>query len=149
MKNTQLLHPSFDALYQRPHTLLLRIIRTLFAIAGCLWIAKYVSFLLPEDRLQQFTSQQYQLYLVLLTLWGYDYRRSMQRMESVIAAASRRLLTPIDVSTEMLDEDSALHTFSIFSPLGTEKKWFSVVFTIALIVAASALLLRQILFLIS
>ena len=81
MKYQILESPSIEALYHKERYVLKRITSVLFAIAGCSWFLLYV----PESIIHQkthelFKLQQYQIYVLLLTLWGLDYKRQLDRI---------------------------------------------------------------------
>lgn len=136
------LHPTVSELYVRQRALLTRIVRVMFALAGCMWIIKYIPQILPHDDIL-FTKNQYQLYLILLTLWGYDYRRELVRMKVVLGIAKEQNAAPDTITQSHIQEAQQLHRFDILSKQQRDGKWFAVLFTWLLLLLATAQILRQ------
>src|SRR5690349_13989472 len=96
-----ILHHSLHASFERQQQLLRRLFKVLFSVAGTMWLCVYA---LPDDQLnvvQTFRQQQYQLYLLLLTLWGYSYRRESMAMTTLIRVAENKAVpvSAVDRST--------------------------------------------------
>ncbi|MCS6999856.1 MAG: hypothetical protein RML15_02810 [Bacteroidota bacterium] len=119
------------------------LLRLAFACAGVLWL------LLPWVELDAqtrgaFTAMQYQLYLLLLTLWGYDYRRQVRRLSCVLAVADAQSCPPSQVRWEHIDQSGQSGWFDVLLRRRHSRQWFPVVFTWVLLIASYLWLGRQI-----
>ena len=137
--------PEVEALFAPQQMLLRRCSSLLFALAGFSWFL----LLLPDSVADaahhaHFRNGQYQLYTVLLTLWGYDYRRHSLRLTAILELSavlgkSPRLLTAGDIQ-----QAGKLHVFEILSKHdGSKPKYFHIAFMWLLLTAAAALFVRQ------
>ena len=110
------IQPELSALFEPSRKLLRRILMTLFSIAGLSWFL----LLLPNSTISQakhdiFKANQYQLYLLLLTLWGYDFRRQAKRLEWLIEFSSS-LNKPVRlISNDDVIDAGNLSLFEVFS----------------------------------
>ncbi len=137
------LHPSFEAGFVREHTLFTRILRSYFAVAGVMWI---LVFILPFHNAEEhsvFRLHQYQLYVVLLSLWGYDYRREVFRLRLLAAMAARLRCTIPDIEWASLDSRTELPKFSVFVKRGLGPRWFPILFVYSFFAVASWIIFMQ------
>jgi hypothetical protein len=123
--------------------LLGRLTRTAFAIAGILWLPLLWFGIEPQER-QLFSTTQYQLYLLLLTLWGYDYRRQMRRAEYVLQLAVSQAVAPQNIGWDDVLSGGRVSLFDVLRRRRGSRGWFAVVFTWCLLVGSYALLSRQV-----
>ncbi len=65
-------------------------LRLFFTIAGFSWFFIFFPDLgdLPENRLAVFRSNQYQIYLILLTLWGFELKMQEKRLAFLLNLAA-------------------------------------------------------------
>jgi hypothetical protein len=143
MKKESALPIHIQALYSQERSLLQRLIRILFSIAGISW---FLLLLPPEiispDRYILFKSNQYQLYLVLMTLWGYDYRRESRRL-AAIATVSSTLQKPVD-QLNIHDLDKDLHLFEILRlKPKAGRRHFAIWLNNGLLLVSAGMIIRQ------
>jgi hypothetical protein len=114
MKSTPLFSDSIRSLYEPQRNRLKRITSMLFACAGCLWFFLYLpESIMPFQGHEMFKLKQYQIYVVLMTLWGLDFRREHKRLDFIIRK-SKELNKDISHITKE-DISDALHLFEIYS----------------------------------
>lgn len=135
--------------YMRELQIFRRILRLLFAIAGCMWIVKYVVHFPDEHSMQTFVIGQYQLYLILLTLWGYDYKRESGRHGVLSLLSNKYSCSTNDVTTEHISTDNKLHLFEVLVKRTKGKGWFAFSFIWVLLILSFVQIVRQIIFLVS
>jgi hypothetical protein len=101
-----------------------------------------------EEVLTSFRLDQYQIYLVLLTLWGYQAKREARRMKAIIDV-SESLSKPADaVTLEELSAAGGLRYFGVFQRISKQQSLFPVVLSIGLVVVFIALLCKQLILLV-
>ena len=143
MKYQILESPSIEALYHKERYLLKRITSVLFAIAGCSWFLLYV----PESIIHQkthelFKLQQYQIYVLLLTLWGLDYKRQLDRLTVLSQKASLLQKAVIDIQSSDIPEE--IQKFEVlWFKKNTHGKHISWVITWIFLLFACVLITRQ------
>ena len=114
MKSTPLFSDSVRSLYEPQRNRLKRITSLLFACAGCLWFILYLpESIMPFQGHEMFKLKQYQVYVVLLTLWGLDFRREHKRLDFIVRKA-RELNKDVSLITKD-DITEALHLFEVFT----------------------------------
>lgn len=152
MKSTPLYSESIRVLYEAKRNRLKRITSLLFACAGCLWFFLYLpESILPFQGHEAFKLKQYQIYVVLMTLWGLDFRREYKRIE-FIARKSHELKKDI-VSIDHTDIKDSLHLFEVYSFLPGAKgyhiaviiNWIFCILGIGLLISQINLLLQTVL----
>ncbi|MBX7153822.1 MAG: hypothetical protein K1X91_02585 [Bacteriodetes bacterium] len=130
--------------------LLRRIVKLLFAVAGCMWLVKYILQFPSETTMQAFVIGQYQLYLVLLTLWGYDYKRETGRYKALQSMCKSLNTQAENISTQDIHQANAERYFVVLTKrTDTKGGWFTIIFTWTLTVAAVVLITRQLLTILS
>ncbi|MBS1537740.1 MAG: hypothetical protein JST20_08340 [Bacteroidetes bacterium] len=140
------IQPELSALFEPSRKLLRRILMTLFSIAGLSWFL----LLLPNSAISQakhdtFKANQYQLYLLLLTLWGYDFRRQAKRLEWLIVF-SLSIGKPVELITkEDITVTNNLSLFEVFSKHkgSSSSQYFHIIFTWFLLIASISQFVRQ------
>ena len=152
MKSTPLISESIRVLYESKRNRLKRITSLLFACAGCLWFFLYLpESVLPFQGHEEFKLKQYQIYVVLMTLWGLDFRREFKRID-FIARKSHELKKDI-ASIDSNDIKDSLHLFEVYSFLPGAKgyhiaviiNWIFCMLGIALLISQLHLLLKTVL----
>ena len=152
MKSTPLYSESIRDLYEAKRNRLKRITSMLFACAGCLWFFLYLpESVLPFQGHEEFKLKQYQIYVVLMTLWGLDFRREFKRID-FIARKSHELKKDI-ASIDSNDIKDSLHLFEVYSFLPGAKgyhiaviiNWIFCMLGIALLISQINLLLKTVL----
>ena len=152
MKSTPLYSESVRVLYEAKRNRLKRITSLLFACAGCLWFFLYLpESILPFQGHEAFKLKQYQIYVVLMTLWGLDFRREYKRIE-FIARKSHELKKDI-TSIDSNDIEDSLHLFEVYSFLPGAKgyhiaviiNWIFCLLGIGLLISQINLLLQTVL----
>jgi len=129
--------------------LLRRVIKTLFAIAGCMWILKYVVHFPDEISIQMFALGQYQLYLILLTLWGYDYKRESGRLKILNKISNESNCKTNEITVHQIQEYSAGKLFTVLTKQEGAGGWFTLVLIWGLLIISVFLVVKQIIFLIN
>jgi hypothetical protein len=119
------------------------LIRIAFAIAGLSWLPILVLELDGHARIS-FTLGQYQLYLLLLTLWGYHYRRELGRSECVLQCALNYQRNTMIVTWDDITTCGCVDRFDVLRRRPQSRAWFPLVFTWGLLVAAYIWLGRQV-----
>lgn len=123
--------------------LLNRLLRSAFALAGILWILVY--WIEAEHPFHHhFAITQYQLYLFLLTLWGYDYRRQWQRVAYVFQLAHERQCILQHIRWDDIVTNGKASLFDVLRRRPSSRAWFPVLFTWFLLVCSYLWLGRQI-----
>lgn len=123
--------------------LLSRLLRSAFAVAGILWILVYWIEAAHPFR-HSFTIAQYQLYLFLLTLWGYDYRRQWQRVAYVLQLAHERQCIPQHIRWDDIATSGKASLFDVLRRRPSSRAWFPVSFTWLLLACSYLWLGRQV-----
>ncbi|MFN4769726.1 MAG: hypothetical protein ACK5JL_06785 [Candidatus Kapaibacterium sp.] len=142
------LHSSIASIADPPQRLLKLLLRVCFSIAGCLWILAYTMHFSTEEVLTSFRLDQYQIYLVLLTLWGYQAKREARRMKAIIDV-SESLSKPADaVTLEELSAAGGLRYFGVFQRISKQQSLFPMILSIGLVVVFIALLCKQLILLV-
>lgn len=142
------LHSSIASIADPPQRLLKLLLRVCFSIAGCLWILAYTMHFSTEEVLTSFRLDQYQIYLVLLTLWGYQAKREARRMKAIIDV-SESLSKPADaVTLEELSAAGGLRYFGVFQRISKQQSLFPVMLSIGLVGVFIALLCKQLILLV-
>lgn len=138
------IQPELSALFVPSRKLLRRVLMSLFSIAGLSWFL----LLLPSSTINQakhdiFKANQYQLYLFLLTLWGYDFRRQAKRLEWLIEYSKGK--KPIsEITKEDVILEGKLSLFEVFTKYkGSSGQYFHIIFTWFLLVVSVAQFVRQ------
>lgn len=127
MKSTPLYSESIRALYETKRKRLKRITSLLFAIAGCLWFFLYLpESIMPFQGHEAFKLKQYQIYVVLMTLWGLDFRREFKRVDMIarISHALQKDITLVDKD----DIAEHIHLFEVYTILPGSKGYHIAVF---------------------
>jgi len=143
--NPTAIQPDLSELFEPSRKLLRRILMTLFSIAGLSWFLLF----LPNSAISQakhdlFKANQFQLYLFLLTLWGYDFRRQAKRLEWLIVFSSS-IGKPIQqITKEDITQVGKLSLFEVFTKYkGSSSHYFHIFFTWFLFIASILQFLRQ------
>jgi hypothetical protein len=114
-----MLHSSF-APYLSQQQVFSRVIKLLFAAAGCYWIVIYgfqVLGWIDHHTLKTLRDGQTMIYFVLLTLWGMEYMRETKRLKKIISVADASGSRVQDLAlSEVLSNGTAL---TILWPLGS------------------------------
>lgn len=136
------IHPSVAELTDSDSRRMKSVLRTSFAIAGCLWIVAYTLHFSSSDVMTAFRLDQYQIYLVLLTLWGYQAKREAKRFAVLMRLSTESDIAVASVTSERIDESGDLGAFDVFVRR-SNGSWFPVVFTWFLLGAFLLLLVKQ------
>ena len=114
MKSTPLFSDSIRSLYEPQRNRLKRLTSLLFACAGCLWFILYLpESLMPFQGHEIFKLKQYQIYVVLLTCWGLDFRREFKRLDCIVRKAKELKKDISEITSN--DISDSLHLFEIFT----------------------------------
>ncbi len=138
-------------MFVRQQQLLHRLISTMFGIVGCSWFL----LLLPESVVEAenhdiFRCGQYELYTIMLTLWGYDFRRRSVRFAWLLEASAALGKLPSAITPDDARTANKLHLFEIFSKLPkSNHKYFHIIFTWGLFFISAAMFTRQLITLFS
>jgi hypothetical protein len=152
MKSTPLYSESIRVLYESKRNRLKRITSLLFASAGCLWFFLYLpESIMPFQGHEAFKLKQYQIYVVLMTLWGLDFRREFKRID-FIARKSHELKKDI-MQIDSNDIKDSLHLFEVYTFLPGAKgyhiaviiNWIFCMLGIGLLISQINLLLKTVL----
>ncbi|GIV53951.1 MAG: hypothetical protein KatS3mg039_0469 [Candidatus Kapaibacterium sp.] len=135
--------PSLGEQWQQERRLLGVLLRLCFGVAGLLWIPLSLMNITADER-AAYTLSQYQLYLFLLTLWGYDYRRQLKRTECVLGLANAAAVAPMQVRWEQIVAAGQASLFDVLRRRDMSQKWFPLVFTWTLLLCGYWWLGRQI-----
>lgn len=134
-----------SALFEPQRLLLRRVLMSLFSIAGLSWFLVFLPIVaMNPEKHAIFKANQYQLYLLLLTLWGYDFRRQVKRLEWIIDLSGKlgkqaSALTYSDVKTA--DGLSLMEVFGKHP--GSSAQYFHVIFMWMLFTCAVIQIFRQ------
>ena len=113
-----MLHSSF-APYLAQQRVFSRVIKLMFATAGCYWIVIYgfqVLGWIDHETLKILRGGQTMIYFVLLTLWGMEYMRETKRLKKLISAADDLGSRVHDMSLSQVHSPGS--TLTILWPLG-------------------------------
>jgi hypothetical protein len=132
-----------DGSWRHERRLLGVLIRLAFGLAGLCWLPLLWLQMEGASR-TAFTLTQYQLYVVLLTLWGYDYRRQLRRVECILECATKLQRLPENVTWEDIASCGCADRFDVLRRHPKSRAWFPVAFTWGLLVGAYLWLGRQI-----
>ncbi|MBI3258016.1 MAG: hypothetical protein HYZ54_00815 [Ignavibacteriae bacterium] len=142
------IQPELSVLFVPSRKLLRRVLMSLFSIAGLSWFL----LLLPSSTINQakhdiFKANQYQLYLLLLTLWGYDFRRQSKRLEWLIEFSKDRKSIS-EITKEDVTLAGKLSLFEVFTKYkGSSAQYFHIIFTWFLLIASVGQFIRQLILL--
>ncbi len=102
-------------LFEPQRRLLRHFLRLSFTIAGLFWFVLWFPQLaaLNPEQLAQFKVQQYQLYLVLLTLWGIDLKRHSKRLAFLLRFSAVQGKRWYEVSAEELQKTQKMNLFEL------------------------------------
>lgn len=123
--------------------LLANSVKLVFSIAGILWIPLGFVELDPDVR-TMFLQRQYQLYVFLLVLWGYDWRRQLRRAECIIHMASQRQCSPENVQWNDIQNEGLSHHFDVLVPRVGMRSLVPLLLTWGTGIAAIVWLMRQV-----
>ncbi len=138
------LHPSFSAIYTRQRRLFDTVLRFLFMTGGFLWIGWF--FLKSDDPIDHlhFRLHQYQLYVLLLSLWGYQFRRDVRRLKLLIALASESHCNVEDVTYDAVCGHPDAKVFDVFDRRSPSSGWFAPIFTALFLLGSLSFIALQI-----
>lgn len=144
MPSAPMLHTSF-APYLTQQRVFSRVIKLLFAAAGCYWIVIYgfqVLGWIDHLTLKTLRDGQTMIYFVLLTLWGMEYMRETKRLKKIISVADASGSRVHDLALSQVP--SLGSTLTILWPLGSGPA--AMIYTLinigGLILAATLICLR-------
>lgn len=137
-----MLHPSVSQVLDTDTRFLKRILRVSFAIAGCLWIAAYTLHFGSSEVMTTFRLDQYQIYLVLLTLWGYQAKREAKRYRSLFRVATELGKEVTGVTLEEIVQSSSRGDFDVLRRR-SKGSWLPVLFSWLLLVLFVLLFMKQ------
>ena len=118
-------------------------LRGLFTCAGLLWILAYVFPFHQTEDMHVFKHHQYQIYLLLLTLWGYQLKRDKNRALAIMSCAREWHKSCDEVEFEHLKAAKLDHHFDVLFHRSKSTSWFPVIFSWILALSAFVLLLMQ------
>lgn len=136
------IHPSVAELTASDSRKMKSVLRASFGIAGCLWIVAFTLHFSSSDVMTAFRLDQYQIYLVLLTLWGYQAKREAKRLSVLMRLSTENEVSVASVTREHLEHSRDLDAFDVFVRR-SNGSWFPVVFTWFLLGAFLLLLVKQ------
>lgn len=137
--------PEVELLFARQQVILRRCISILFALAGFSWFLLWLPDSIADSaHHNSFRNGQYQVYTVLLTLWGYDYRRQSLRLNSLILLSTTLGKLPDALTVADIRQADKIHLFEIFTKHSlSTRKYFHIGFIWLLLSVAVALLVKQ------
>ncbi len=105
----------FLGLFEPQRRLLRHFLRIAFTIAGLFWFILWFPELaaLSTAELAAFKVQQYQLYLILLTLWGVDLKRHSKRLAFLLRLSARKGKRWYELGAEELRESGRMNLFEV------------------------------------
>ncbi len=134
-----------SALFEPQRNVLRRVLMSLFSIAGLSWFLVFLPIVeMTPEKHALFKANQYQLYLILLTLWGYDFRRQVKRLEWIINLTGK-INKPVSAITyDDIQSENGLSMMEVFTKHpGSSAQYFHIVFTWLLFVSAVVQIIRQ------
>jgi len=138
-------------LFEPQRHLLRHFLRLSFTVAGLFWFVLWFPQLaaLDAEQLAQFKTQQYQLYLVLLTLWGIDLKRHSKRLAFLLRLSALQNKRWYELSAEELRQSQHLHLFELLwkLPDNPNRRIWHLLLPYGLILLAVVLLVLQFLLL--
>lgn len=144
MKQT-ILPPEITALFAPQRAILRRVLMSLFSVAGLSWFLVFLPIVeMTAEKHALFKANQYQLYLILLTLWGYDFRRQVKRLEWIMTVSSTLRKPVMAMTQDDIHEPRGLSMMEVFTKLpGSSAQYFHIAFTWLLFGSAVAQIIRQ------
>ncbi len=145
MKQQIKISDEISALYVRNQRIFRLFLSIMFGIVGCSWFL----LLLPDSIVSAhkhdlFRLGQFELYVLLLTLWGYDYRCETTRLAWLITTSSEMNKPANYIALNDVITADKLHIFEMFVKHGnSNRNYFHIVFRWALILAILTLFIRQ------
>lgn len=120
-------------------------LRMFFTIAGFSWFFIFFPSLgdLPEDKLSAFRINQYQIYLILLTLWGFELKMHEKRISFLLnlsATLGRKWHT---ITRRDIGAAGKMYLFDLFSRKATDGTVLQVGFVWLLIALVMVQFVRQ------
>ena len=134
-----------SALFEPQRILLRRVLMSLFSIAGLSWFLVFLPIVaMNPEKHAIFKANQYQLYLILLTLWGYDFRRQVKRLEWILQLTGKINKPASALSYSDIQTANGLSLMEVFGKHpGSSAQYFHVIFTWMLFVIAVVQIIRQ------
>ena len=134
-----------SALFEPQRILLRRVLMSLFSIAGLSWFLVFLPIVaMTPEKHAIFKANQYQLYLILLTLWGYDFRRQVKRLEWILELCSSLNKSASALSVADIQSGNGLSKMEVFGKhTGSSAQYFHILFTWLLLIFAVLQIVRQ------
>lgn len=118
------------------------LLRSLFACAGTLWIVVWFLPNIDANTKTTFSLLQYQMYTILLTLWGMDYKKGEWRLELLAFFGKEEI-----ESESTVESADVIDAHSVFIKRSTSNRYIWYAFTWLLFMLAVIQLIRELLFL--
>ncbi|MBK9249442.1 MAG: hypothetical protein IPM69_15335 [Ignavibacteria bacterium] len=97
-----------------------------------------------SEKHAEFKANQYQLYLILLTLWGYDFRRQVKRLEWIIEIAQMMSIPLSSLTVQHILSSNGMSKMEVFFKFpGSSAQYFHIFFTWILLFSAVLQIIRQ------
>lgn len=143
--NKSIFSENVSSVFEPQRIILRRVLMSLFSIAGLSWFLVFLPIVeMTADKHAVFKANQYQLYLILLTLWGYDFRRQVKRLEWIIDLSGKLSKQVSTITLLDISHENGLSKLEVFSKLkGSSAQYFHVGFTWFLLVSAVFQIFRQ------
>lgn len=95
------------------------ILRVFFSIAGCSWFFVFFDSLaaMPPEAKIAFKINQYQIYLILLTLWGYELKMQERRLSYLINLSATLHKPWYKLTRDDVESDGKFHYFAVLRPI--------------------------------
>ena len=120
-------------------------LRLFFTIAGFSWFFIFFPTLLhvPEEKLIVFRVNQYQIYLILLTLWGFELKMQEKRLAFLLNLASTLGKKWYKITRQDVLDAGKMHLFDLFTKHARDGKFLHIGFIWLLIVLTLVQFVRQ------
>lgn len=120
-------------------------LQTFFSIAGFSWFFIFFPSLLnvPEEKLMVFKINQYQIYLILLTLWGFELKMQEKRIAVLLNLASALGKKWYRITRQDILAAGKMYLFDLFTKHAKDGKFLHVGFVWLLIALTLVQFVRQ------
>lgn len=120
-------------------------LRLFFTIAGFSWFFVFFPSLLelPPERLNTFRVNQYQIYLILLTLWGFELKMQEKRLSFLVNHASALGKKWYRITRQDVIQARKIYLFDLFTKHTSDGKYLHIGFIWLLIFLTLVQFVRQ------
>ena len=120
-------------------------LRLFFTIAGFSWFFIWFPNLveLDDSRLNSFRINQYQIYLILLTLWGFELKMQEKRLSFLLNLSSSLGRKWYHITPQDVNAAGKMYLFDLFSPRSKHGHYLHIGFVWLLIILVLVQFARQ------